>query len=419
MVCTRSMRLSTLSLCVVLCASSLRGRKSTRASRQGALPIAPQWSANMVVTGDSLIYGDYFKGQFFSDSLNNRFRMTWQPQMDAFHPKQFVGTLDVLSTTEGPFSFTHNGASLICQPNFSFPAWDWNASSAGNSTVGGVPCEVWKPEGDNYSVCIASDGVPRELNITKTIPGFFGRPLVLWGFAGNSDVPTQIGTHFLFTDVKVGLPSKDDFLEPAACARYPDPAPLCPTDGRSSTVTLDIYRLLGDHEDPTNISSRDTADSLGELWYIRENIKNGGYDFRNKFVSHWTITANASWGQFQQCNYVKTLDAYRCYPDAWQNPQPGRATPENMLEPLGGQCTPNTDSGSWYTFPERSRCEPGEELGTHGCKWQGAYHGRVNFSCLAHDMGLLDTLQQEMGSAPWLRSAELLRTSFGSSCLVH
>jgi len=371
-----------------------------------------------VVTGDSRLYGNYFKGQFFSDSLNHRFRMTWQPQMDAFHPKQFVGTLDILSTTEGPWSFTRNGvAATKCFPNITSPAWDWHASSAGNSTVGGVPCEVWKPEGDNYSVCIASDGVPRELNITRTIPGFFGLPAeILWGA---SDVPSQIGTHFLFTDVKVGVPSKDDFLEPAACARYPDPAPLCQTDGGSSTVTLDIYRLLGDGEDPTNISSRNTADSLGELWYIREETKNGDFNFRNKFVSHWTITANASWGQFHNLRYNKALDSYTGYPDVWQNPQPGRGTPESMLEPLGGQCTPNTDSGSWYTFPERSRCEPGEELGTRGCKWQGAYHGRVNFSCLAHDMGLLDTLQQEMGSAPWLRSAELLRTSFGSSCLVQ
>merc|ERR1712137_159049 len=217
---------------------------------------------------------------------------------------------------------------------------------------------------------------------------------------------------------KVGPPNQDDFLEPVACARYPDPAPLCPTDGSNSTVTVDIYRLHGDPEDPANISSRNTADSLGQLWYFTEVAK-GDFNFTNKFVSHWTITADASWGQFHNCAYIKTLGDFGCLPNVWQNPQPGRGTPESMLEPLGGQCTANMDSGSWYTFPERSRCEPGEEVGTRGCKWQGAYHGRVKFGCLAHDMGLLDTLEQEMGSAPWLRSAELLRKSFGSSCLAQ
>merc|ERR1712000_513131 len=77
------------------------------------------------------------------------------------------------------------------------------------------------------------------------------------------------------------------------------------------------------------------------------------------FVSLSQVQVNNSWGQYGIC--------YQGYCNGGNNYSVGRAASFRVKE-LEGQCTDNSDTGSWFSLTSGARCTG--EIGTNNCAWK-------------------------------------------------
>lgn len=81
-----------------------------------------------------------------------------------------------------------------------------------------------------------------------------------------------------------------------------------------------------------------------------------------------------------------------------------------------GQCSPNDDVGSQYSFPAGAKCPPGVGPGAAtGCAWGSAVPVRtIRASCLMRDRALVETCKGEIGQAPFSHAAAVWSRAFAS-----
>merc|ERR1719512_138385 len=92
------------------------------------------------------------------------------------------------------------------------------------------------------------------------------------------------------------------------------------------------------------------------------------------------LQANASWGQYALCKFNGTN-----YCNVGDERYVGRECPYG-LDRMMGQCTDNFVSGSWFSFPAKGQCQPGQPLGSNGCTWGPGIRLRtVQASCILQD----------------------------------
>merc|ERR1719428_386134 len=194
-----------------------------------------------------------------------------------------------------------------------------------------------------------------------------------------------------FSNVQEHAQEDAVFTPSAACARnYPTPA--CPNQGNAD---LDVYRVHGTTE-PLTLENRNVGDALGDLGFFCLMAAND-----SSLVSRWTVSASTSWGQYAYCIH-STVAGNVCYGNTGK--RVGRESSLGLGEGhVQGQCSANTDVGSWYSFPVEGQCKDGEAIGTNGCTWGSTKLIRtVAASCILQDRGLLKVCAAEMGHAPFL-----------------
>merc|ERR1740121_1640300 len=263
--------------------------------------------------------------------------------------------------------------------------------------VDGEPCSVWTLDqleemGLYFSACVAADGVPREMNQTRTRGTWSG------------------STYMTFTDVKTVPPNDVVFKPTYGCAKnYPTP----PCEDKQ-VAPLDLYRIWGLPE-PLDLQNRNTGDVLGDLSFVCTQ----GYSeaYRSKLITHWRVNVSHDFGQYSLCNYDAKVGRNMCIGPPEQLRRVGRRG--GQLQGQGallGQCTDNDDVGSQYSFPGEAMCAPGANPGVSGgCAWGGAAAVRtVDASCIMEDRGLLDACKHEVGHAPFLAAARIWEAAFAS-----
>lgn len=238
----------------------------------------------------------------------------------------------------------------------------------------------------HFSASIAGDMIPRELNVS----GYTLSKL------GNSQMK--------FLNVQGG-PQKDAVFAPSTACATSYPTRACPSQG---VTNLDLYRVHGVSE-PLELENRNLGDGLGDMGFFCLMAAND-----SSLVSRWTVSADTSWGQYAYCLY-NHYEGNVCYGNTGK--KVGRESSLGLgAGHLQGQCSANTDVGSWYSFPAEGQCKDGEAISTNGCTWGDAKRVRtVTASCILQDRGLLKACAAEMGHAPFLRSTAIFEAALASN----
>lgn len=308
---------------------------------------------------------------------------------------------DQLAQNTSGVNFTiGEGKHGVCLPGstpyFDLFSWTQDAMQNGKTKViGGESCEIWELDAQffgndmHFSACIAADSVPRELMQTM--------------HSGH--------VRYSFSNVRLGHMNDQIFKISEACNNYPNKP--CESDIIS---TLHVYRVFGPLE-PMRLENRNAGDILGDLSFMCTQGSSNSY--RSKFITKWSVRVSNAWGQYSLCNYNGRGNV--CSGVASQLHRVGRRASQlagsaGGQGDFGGQCTPNIDVGSQYSFPEEGRCSPGKEPTPGGeCVWGSVKPIRtVTAKCLMEDRGLMDVCSREFGHAPFSESAKIFDDAFAS-----
>uniref|UniRef100_A0A7S4T935 Uncharacterized protein n=1 Tax=Alexandrium monilatum TaxID=311494 RepID=A0A7S4T935_9DINO len=361
--------------------------------------LAERWTSSLRYTGE--VIGLSFKdgrGTFHIDRPGRRHRMTYEVTSDYFRPgtKQVQDQLDA-----GLFSNMSigTGGDAVCTsfrgPSPDMFAWVRFARHSGHKVADGGSCDVWALNvsrlGFAASVCLAKDGVPREL--VQVI----GRKGSKW--SGRVEMN--------FSDVVVGPPPSSAFEPSGACAKNYPTQPC--NDTRVATIS--VYRIFGSPE-PMELQNRDTGDVLGDLSFVC--TQGSGAAYRSKLITHWRVNVSLAFGQYAICNYNGIANA--CLgPPAMLRSVGRRSGQMQGSGPLLGQCSPNDDVGSQFSFPAAGMCPPGVSPGLGSCSWGGAVPVRtVAARCVMEDRGLLAACARDIGRAPFTDAAKVWEAAFAS-----
>eukprot|EP00439_Symbiodinium_sp_Y106_P055851 s672_g7.t2 len=184
--------------------------------------------------------------------------------------------------------------------------------------------------------------------------------------------------------------------------------------------TLDIYRIFGKGE-PQVLSNRDTGDVLGDVSFIC--TQGSGAEYESKFITHWKVNVSKAFGQLRPryalCNFNGTANV--CIGQGSQLKRVGRRGSQIQSGKKAiGQCDPNIDVGSQYSFPEAGQCPPNVVPSeASGCYWANPRPVRtVAANCVMQDRKLLEVCKKEFGHAPFTESAAIFKDALASADLT-
>mmetsp|Transcript_88366 Transcript_88366/g.247194 ORF Transcript_88366/g.247194 Transcript_88366/m.247194 type:complete len:445 (-) Transcript_88366:44-1378(-) len=385
----------------------LRGEVDAPAAQAGGeLRIAKQWMANATMTfvanGETLPGGPR-DVQYFYDGARGRWRVLRNSQIPLFHPGD-IFTMDILYVNQTSMStnFTiGHGDDRVCHPtplpySDPFAAVEAAAARAGEAMVGGKPCDLWRAtvpvqgEEQTVTICVGADGVPLEMNSTRVAGGRNGTDVTRWYNAVLGPPPAEA-------------------LEPSEVCLHRYPTKECEDLG---VVTLDVYRIHSPSE-PYTLDDRNAGDALGDMAFTcaqggaAGSPGGPGGGINGSIVSWWTVEVSRNFGQYAFCRFSRPLRRNICF--GGDARRVGRESPLGLgVGRLQGQCSPNLDVGSWFSFPAAGRCADEQPIGANGCTWRNARRVRsIEADCIMKDRGLETTCKSEVGHAPLAKSATI------------
>jgi hypothetical protein len=221
---------------------------------------------------------------------------------------------------------------------------------------------------------------------------------------------TQSFSIYFEKDFFVGTPPASLFVPPANCL-VPDP--LC--EG-GEVIELDSFIFH-----PANmfdLYNENVADLLGDTVFIcADSISNHSQVDQFQWVSRYTLQVWSAWGQYAECNRPTPNETGICIGSELFSV--GRESAFGAKEKCG-QCTNNSDSGSWYSLPTAGMCNsstqplgPNATLGD--CSWRILTKQKtIDGKCLLKTNNMLDVCVKE-GNYPFTQSSAILLQSFESS----
>lgn len=270
--------------------------------------------------------------------------------------------------------------------------WLDEASHNGTDVVAGKLCQVWvfaEEQRYDWSACVDDDGFPRRFSIT----------------AHAEEVGSSMAGYLTFSASLMNEPkiTAKPIVTEEICASWPQP--LCPGHG---IQTMYVYR------DTSMVSpapgNRNGCDAKGQGFTA--------FVYKSQYVALYEVSHNTSYGQYAMCNYIKNRGVGNHCMGGGKTI--GRAPLFHVCggKPQCGQCTPNSDTGNWLSFPQEGMCATGEEVGTDGCTWNATLKKVVNYSCVmdnatkaicarsfsTHDDACKDAFEHQVAGCPAVES---------------
>ncbi|EGD79407.1 hypothetical protein PTSG_09819 [Salpingoeca rosetta] len=283
-------------------------------------------------------------------------------------------------------------ANDVCKPirdGTFYDMFDWVRSSKtkyqGKLQIDGRTCDQWLFVAPTATLTMCTDG----------------NTPVLQSVYSDS---TKTSQSFVFHKDFAPHPDPFDksiFDPPHECNETPE---VCP--GPEEVETLDAY-IFHPKNTTGDIVNQDVADLLGDVVFIcTDALSNHTSQDQYEYVSHYKIDVVNKWGQYEQCNGYPGA----CIGD--QLPPVGREASFG-IKTRGGQCTNNTDVGSWFSLPESGLCPPGEKLSlANNCTWRiNTRVKTIDGKCLLKDQGMLQSCVKE-AHVPFPRTTEILVKAF-------
>jgi len=161
-----------------------------------------------------------------------------------------------------------------------------------------------------------------------------------------------------------------------------------------------------------NLANQDTADMLGDTVFTCFDVRSGGTKKDHYgVISHYKIWVDGRFGQYALCNGYN--------PGTCVGREDFKVGRESSLgtKEKGGQCANNTDTGSWFSFPEKGQCQSKQQLEDStptACTWYIEERVKtVNISCPFYTHGMLSACQNDQGKIPLYEKARsIFETAF-------
>jgi len=261
----------------------------------------------------------------------------------------------------------------VCRPQPGggfFNMWSWIqvANYSGNITVNGVECELWT---------LPFQGTFLRASTHGNVPCTWEVPFNLQG--------SNWTWSMTYESFEAGAQKASVFVPPYYCQ---GDGFICPN---GKVEDIEIYRFHP--ETAYTLDNRNAADLLGDTAYVCY-AHSFGVD---SYITLFTISVNSSWGQYALCNEGICAGL--------NNHSVGREASYGVGY-LGGQCSNNKLSGSWYSFNEVGECENGTTVGTDGCSWAIREQQKtISASCL-QDLGFFNACTVDGG--PPYYSAQII-----------
>eukprot|EP00316_Scyphosphaera_apsteinii_P016398 CAMPEP_0119319650 /NCGR_PEP_ID=MMETSP1333-20130426/49981_1 /TAXON_ID=418940 /ORGANISM="Scyphosphaera apsteinii, Strain RCC1455" /LENGTH=396 /DNA_ID=CAMNT_0007326117 /DNA_START=101 /DNA_END=1291 /DNA_ORIENTATION=- len=155
-----------------------------------------------------------------------------------------------------------------------------------------------------------------------------------------------------------------------------------PTCQDGKVTGMDVY-LAHPHQ-YRYLDDEDTGDARGDVVFLCPDLLNPGSSAFNLYdaVSQWRVEVDSHWGQYQQCNGYPGL----CF--GLEDFAVGRQVPYGSITvPRSGQCTPNSESGSWLSHTAGGKCAQGNRPAPGVCSWRPIERVKtISLACLASKM---------------------------------
>jgi len=376
--------------------------------------LVKQWKANVTARND---LGQHVTIETFYDGLNKRIRersdsafttsgtTSYIPTDKLLTNRRYIDYLDEPTYNEYNLNVTSgSGDDASCRifsQNYSytdpFAIAEFASVKNGSLVIGGEPCEIWSGSASvlDVSVCIARDGVPRQMNTSIAST-------------------KQLLSTMTWSNVVAGPLPEEVFAPSRACANRSanistDHGPQACEEAGS--VKLDVYRVHSVTE-PLSLNNKNVADSLGELgfvscgnWWGEERPCDhcGNFGAKGTVVSWWQVEVSQAFGGYAACRQDPSTHENKC--DV-ASTLVGRSPGLGHDWPLGagrlgldsGRCTRawrpgvcKDACGSWYSLPLSGRCADGQPVGTNGCSWGHPQRVRtVDSTCIVQARGLFE-----------------------------
>jgi len=221
---------------------------------------------------------------------------------------------------------------------------------------------------------------------------------------------TQSFAIYFEKDFFPGTPAASLFVPPESCL-IPDP--LC--DG-GAVSELDAFIFH-----PANmfdLYNENVADLLGDTVFIcADSISNHSQVDQFQWVSRYTLQVWSGWGQYAECNRPTPNETGTCI--GTEKFSVGRESAFGVKEKCG-QCTDNSDVGSWYALPTAGMCNSttqtlGPNVTLGHCSWRMLNKTKtIDGKCLLKTNDMLGVCIKE-GNYPFTQSSALLLQAFESS----
>jgi hypothetical protein len=261
-------------------------------------------------------------------------------------------------------------------------------------------------------------------------PKFQNRTCDLWRYVSanqvNLSLCAQGNTPVLLTIIQHDVTQsfsvyfEKDFFPgtPAASLFVPQPEcfvadPLC--DG-GEVVELDAFIFHPAHM--FDLYNENVADMLGDTVFICEDsMSNHSTIDQFQWVSRYTLQLWSGYGQYAECNRPKPNESGICIGS--ERFAVGREAAFGVKEKCG-QCTNNSDVGSWYSLMTGGMCNtttqqmgPNATLGQ--CTWRILEKKKtIDGKCLLTTNNMLGVCLKER-NYPFAQSSAILLQSFESS----
>jgi hypothetical protein len=221
---------------------------------------------------------------------------------------------------------------------------------------------------------------------------------------------TQSFSIYFERDFFPGTPAASLFIAPPNCY---GPDPLC--DG-GEVVELDAFIFHPAHK--FDLFNENVADLLGDTVFIcADSISNHSTIDQFQWVSRYTLQMWSAWGQYAECNRPTPNETGTCL--GTELFAVGRESAYGVKEKCG-QCTNNTDTGSWFSLMVGGMCNTTtQQLGPNAtlgqCTWRMLEKKKtIDGKCLLTTNDMLGVCIKER-SYPFAQSSAILLQSFESS----
>ncbi|CAK8991005.1 unnamed protein product, partial [Durusdinium trenchii] len=293
---------------------------------------------------------------------------------------------------------------------FSWAASPILSQYAGERTVDGRNCSLWRLHAKNASMSLCASGdIPVELNMSVFIKGSTGS-------AKNFN-----STYRFFGALTVGSEVPDFlFQKPSICGSF---VPPCENGRGLDPVELDAYVFhpglsVADY----NIEDQNVADLAGDALFIcMDCLQNQSsfIDHNYSLISRYILQVSPAFGQYALCNG---------YPDT-KPPGPsciggdprlvGKEAPFFAGDDES-RCTATSPIGFWFGLPKGGHCPPGQVPGKDawagGCTWSVQKRLKtIHQACLLKDHGYLNYCKADfLEKKGFPRSMAALQAAFAS-----